>query len=208
MLLSAADGSGLCEKDFTGSGIQSLLGITGDEDRLYVVGRIAGSTLVDGAALSSDSPKYSDAILLVLSALDGQTQWVATISGDKDAISSVLRVQAGSIYMDCHGGCRQVRTTVSQSVVPFDGLYDGGVAKLSTDGMPVWTADVDLRDTGRHAGIAVTADPVYVQYMAWESETYGDATFTDRGNGGIFIAKLNADTGVGLWVGAAKRRSQ
>lgn len=167
---------------------------------LYIVGRITGSTVVDNVAVSSVSADHSDAILLVLNALDGQTQWAATISGDTDAMSSVLRVNAGSIYVDCYGGCHQVKTTSSQSAVNFDGLYDGGIAKISTDGTPMWTADVDLRDVGRHAGIAVTNDAVYVQYMAWGSETYGDATFTDWGNGGIFIAKLDAETGAGQWV--------
>lgn len=199
-LLSAKDGSSIWEKDFRGTGIYSLLGVAHDNYMIYTVGHITGTATIDDLTVSSATTDYSDALLIALNAADGKAVWVATISGQAAALSSVAKIVGNSIYMDCYGSCHQLRTTASHITLTFEALYSGGIAKIGMDGTPMWAADVDLTDTGRNAGIAATADAVYVQYMAWGSGTYGDLTLTDWGSGGIFIGKLNAETGAAEWL--------
>lgn len=199
-LLSEEDGSFIWERDFRGTGIYSLLGVAHDKSMIYTVGHITGTATVDDLTVSSTTTDHSDALLIVLNADDGKAVWAATISGQAAALSSVVNIVGNSIYIDCFGSCHQLRTTASRETITFEALYNGGIAKIEMDGTPVWTADVDLTDSGRNAGIAATADAVYVQYMAWGSATYGDLTFTDWGNGGIFIGKLDAETGAAEWL--------
>lgn len=198
--LAAEDGSTLWDINFAGTGIGPpavLVGVDYEDGKLYMPGTMLGTVSRDGVTISSSSAEYTDALLLVLDATDGTVLWATTVSGGMAATGSTVTVRENAIYMSCVGGCSEVKTTIAQNVMTFEGVSTGGVAKIRTDGIPLWAVDLGISWA---AGIVATEESVYIKYGVGITQKFGDTTFTPWGSSDYFILKLFADTGAGDWV--------
>lgn len=97
------------------------------------------------------------------------------MSGDKASSSPRVKANGESAYMLCTGGCHEIRTTTSDSMAFFEGVFSGGVAKIDTDVTPRWAADAAVMDWNSGVGLAVTDGALYlVFYSTEETQIYGD----------------------------------
>ena len=143
-----------------------------------------GNVSVDALNLTSTRGAVSDALLLVLNSSTAEALWFATITNTEDERTSSLHVKVveDSIDMTCHGGCHQVTSSASAVIVNFQGHHKGGIAKLGTDGTPLWTADTTGATTPYENGLAVSVDFVDVSfYQTTETVTFGDVTYDSWG---------------------------
>ena len=194
--------------DFTPSGVDlSTAAVAYAHGYFYVTGNLLATT-------TPVLPKLADIsdglVMLAVDATRGVVSWAATI--DQDGAggpgSSFLTTTDDAIFLGCTGSCGTVRTTVSTATVTFDvgrfTTYNGGVAKISPAGVPLWTADLPLEA----GGAAATTNAVYVEFTSgWAdrsilqgAQTFGDLTMAPWGARDKFIAKIDSETGAGQWV--------
>ena len=149
----------------------------------YVVGELNGPLDDFPLAPASD---YSEALLVSLDAIQGQTTWARTMATlSNHSTSSFLSVTETAVYFDCRGACADTMD------------YGGAIAKVSLfTGEPLWV----VANLPEISGLAANDDGVYVSYATSDDLTYGDASFPVWGSTVHFFAKLNAASGKGEWV--------
>jgi len=232
-LLDGATGETKWERDF-GENVTWVQGLEITEDTYYLTGAFTGQFAVQNDMLLDAGPTWY-AYLLALD-YDGRAKWAATASPQDPNESDFqdfwdVRVVDDAVYVQCWGLCDKVQSTASNKTISFEGVYlangfpgqvhcvaenncDGeGIAKFSTDGEPLWAADVP---TSGYT-ISATKDavyhcfPVYQQTLTFGTERYTNwgslncegCSRTDDGltyTYDLFVAKIDAETGKGQWV--------
>lgn len=167
---------------------------TDDNGNLIVTGSFGSSTITFGTTTLVNAG-YLDYFIVKCDSL-GNTLWASSTGGDNiETGQSVTTDAYGNIIVSGHYDTPSI--TFGTITLTNAGYADIFIVKYDASGIVLWAYNVGGNDTESVRSITTDINSnIIVTGNYTNSINFGTTTLTNAGNGDIFIAKLDALTGI------------